>query len=209
MSTATPVDRLIVTPPRAAADGRFLNRRDVLFALALLWAMVLTRADQSSPHALPDASVAVFLLLGLFARSALWLPIAMVLAAAVDACVVSGDVSAYCTTPASLFLIPTYGTMWLAGRLARALRHSVAVLTTAAIAAVVAFLISSGSFYFLSGQFPDLALAEYSRQVLIRYLPPYVGHCLLYVAAAVAVSKAAPWLRRAWATRRRESAARA
>jgi hypothetical protein len=209
MSTATPVDELIATAPGAAATGRFLNRRDVLFALTLLWAMVLTRADQSSPHALPDASVAVFFLLGLFTRSALWLPIAMVLAATVDACVVTGDVSAYCTTPASLFLIPTYGTMWLAGRLARALRHSVAVLTMASSAAVVAFLISSGSFYFLSGQFPDLPLAEYSRQVLSRYLPPYVGHCLLYVAAAIAVSKAAPWLRRARATRRREPAGRA
>jgi hypothetical protein len=209
MSTATPVDKLIVTPPGAAADGRSLSRRDLLFALALLWAMVLTRADQGSPHALPDASVAVFFLLGLFTRSALWLPIAMVLAAAVDACVVTGDVSAYCTTPASLFLIPTYGTMWLAGGLARSVRHSAAVLAVASIAAVVAFLISSGSFYFLSGQFPDLPLVEYSRQVLIRYLPPYVSHCLLYVAAAVAVSKAAPRLRRAQATRRREPAGRA
>jgi hypothetical protein len=209
MSIATPVDKLIVTPSGAAADGRFLSRRDVLFPLALLWAMVLTRADQSNPHALPDASVAVFFLLGLFTRSPLWLPITMVLAAAVDACVVTGDVSAYCTTPASLFLIPTYGTMWLAGRLARAVRHSAAVLAMASIAAVVAFLISSGSFYFLSGQFPDLPLVEYARQVLIRYLPPYVGHCLLYVAAAVAVSKAALWLRRPRATRRREPAGRA
>lgn len=194
MSTATPVDKLIVTPP-GAADSRFLNRRDVLVAFALLWAMVLTRADQSSPHALPDASVAAFFLLGLFVRSALWLPIALVLAAAVDAWVVAGDLRTYCTTPASLFLIPTYGTMWLAGRLARALRHSVAVLTTASIASVVAFLISSGSFYFLSGQFADLPLVEYSRRVLVRYLPAYVAHCIMYVAAAAAVSHLITWLR--------------
>ena len=121
---------------------------------------------------------------------------------------VTGDITAYCTTPASLFLIPTYATVWLAGRFARK-RRPTAVLTTAGIAAGVAFLISSGSFYFLSGQFPDLPLAEYSRQVLIRYLPPYVAHCLLYVAAAVVVSHAAKWLRPAAVTRRREPAAHA
>src|SRR5207248_10126376 len=42
--------------------------------------------------------------------------------------------------------------------------RSTAVLTTAGLAAGVAFLMSSGSFYFLSGQFPDLPLAEYSRR---------------------------------------------
>ena len=208
MNTGTHLNNLILRPLSAAADGRSLNRRDALGALGLLWAMVLTRAGQSGSHPLPDASVAVFFLLGLFNRSSLWLPIALGLAATVDAWVVTGDINAYCTTPASLFLIPTYATVWLAGRFARK-RRPTAVLTTAGIAAGVAFLISSGSFYFLSGQFPDLPLAEYSRQVLIRYLPPYVAHCLLYVAAAVVVSHAAKWLRPAAVTRRREPAAHA
>jgi hypothetical protein len=188
-----------------SADRRSLNRRDALGALGLIWAMALTRAGQSGSHPLPDASVAVFFLLGYFNRSALWLPIALVLAAAVDAWVVTGDISAYCTTPAAVFLIPTYATLWLAGRFARRRRLTLgAVLTTAAIAAGAAFLISSGSFYFLSGEFSDLPLATYSREVLIRYLPPYVAHCLLYVGAAVVVSRAAGWLHAAAASRRRE-----
>jgi hypothetical protein len=218
MNTGTRVETLMIGTLSAAADPS-QRRRDLLGALGLMWAMVLTRADQSGTHPLPDASLAVFFLLGLFNRSALWLPVALILAAAVDAWVVSGDVSALCTTPASLFLIPTYATMWLAGRLTRrrrptppfsgsaVLRDSIALLTTAGVAAGVAFLISSGSFYFLSGQFPDLPLSEYSRLVLIRYLPPYVAYCLVYVAATLVISYAAIRPRLAGVARPREPAA--
>src|SRR5207237_9289738 len=116
--------------------GRFLNRRDARAALGLVCAMVLTRAGQSASHPLPDASVAVFFLLGLFNRSALWLPIALILAAAVDAWVVTGDINAYCTTPASLFLIPTYATVWLAGRFARKRRRTAALARADVVAGV-------------------------------------------------------------------------
>ena len=89
MNTGTHLKNLMLRPLSAAADSRSLNRRDALGALGLVWAMVLTRAGQSGSHPLPDASIAVFFLLGLFNRSALWLPIALVLAAVVDAWVVS------------------------------------------------------------------------------------------------------------------------
>jgi len=60
----------------------------------------------------PDASLAVFFLLGLWVASARWLVIGLLAAAAADALAIAQGASSYCITPAYPFLIPTHGVIW-------------------------------------------------------------------------------------------------
>jgi integral membrane sensor domain MASE1 len=165
-----------------------------LAALALLLALAITRSGHfGSVVSLPDATTAVFFLLGLCVVSPRWILIGLGLAAVVDAIVIAGGVSAVCATPAYVFLIPTYGAMWLAGRWARnrsvASNLSARLRLTAAgvgLGTGVAFLLSNGSFYLLSGRFADLSMAAYSAGV-VRYFPPYFAYTSLYVGLGLVV----------------------
>jgi hypothetical protein len=90
-----------------------------------------------------------------------------------------------------VFLIPTYAAMWLGGRLYRRV-HTWSwqtLLPLAAIAVtstVIAFAISNGSFYVLSGYFPNPSWSEYAAGFM-KYLPPYLASTCMYIALAAIV----------------------
>lgn len=162
------------------------------FILAL--AMLATRFHHfGSSVNLPDASLAVFFLLGLLGAWR-WFPVFALLAGAIDyAAITWGGVGDYCVTPAYLFLLPTYAVMTAGGYLARAdgvlrLRQLLFVAASALVSTVVAFAISNGSFYFFSGYFASLSFADYIGRTA-KYFPSYLGYALLYIAAGVAVVK--------------------
>ena len=142
---------------------------------------------------LPDASLAIFFLLGLFG-SWRWFPVFALLAGVIDyAAITWGGVGDYCITPAYLFLLPTYAVMTAGGYFARAdgarrPRQLLFVAALALVSTVVAFVISNGSFYFFSEYFASLPLADYIGRTA-GYFPPYLGYALLYIAAGVAVAK--------------------
>lgn len=133
---------------------------------------------------LPDASLAVFFFAGFYRKKALF-PFLLVLAGLIDTIAISNGTSSWCVSPAYVFLIPTYAVMWFAGRYCSAfkslkstellMQFGVVVLATS-----VAFLISNGSFYTLSGRYPDLSWAQYFSRVA-QYYPPYVSSALLYM----------------------------
>lgn len=137
---------------------------------------------------LPDASLAVFFLAGAYLSNALALPLLLLVAGSVDYLAIDGDVSDWCVTPAYWFLIPTYASLWTAGRW-YAVHHRMAWATVAPLAGSllaasgVAFLISNSGFYAFSGYFPDMSMWRYSSEVA-RYFPAYLGNTLVYVAAA-------------------------
>ncbi len=157
--------------------------------LALL--MLLTRTDHfGSAISLPDASLAVFFALGFYFRSLWLLPLFIVEAAAVDYLAISymGG-SDFCLTPAYGFLVPTYAVMWWAGlvcahRYSESVRGLLLTLGAAALAVSVAFLISNGSFYGLSGHYQDLNLAAYAEGVA-RYYGAYAAVAMGYIVAGV------------------------
>lgn len=96
-----------------------------------------------------------------------------------------------CLTPAYLFLVPTYGLVWAAGRRAQrsALTGDAWLAHTAlclAVAIIAAFTLSNAAFYLVTRDMSALGGFQYAVTVS-RYLPAYAGETLLY-AAPVAVA---------------------
>jgi hypothetical protein len=178
------------TQPRTAA---------ILVALAVL--MAATRFDHfGSAVLLPDASYAVFFLGGLYmARSA------RTSAAAFAALIIEAGlidyyatsiqgISDWCMTPAYWFLIPAYGSLWLAGR-RFALRHTmkgrglIGLALVAWAACSFAFMFSNAAFYLFSERFAAMSVTEYASRVA-QYYGSYVSVALLYISCAVALHMA-------------------
>lgn len=141
---------------------------------------------------LPDASLAIFFVAGMLLPGALAFGALLLEAGAIDWIATSvGGVSDWCLSPAYWFLIPTYGVLWAAGRgYARVHRQRVRTLLPLCgallVATSIAFLISNGSFYALSGRFPDMSWTEYAARVA-KYYPPYLMSAFVYVAAGAFV----------------------
>lgn len=163
----------------------------------LILLMVLTRFHHfgDALH-LPDASLAVFFFAGVYRKTLLFVFL-LGLAGLIDYLAIANGTSAYCISPAYVFLIPTYGVMWSAGRYCARFKSfagaelalSFGLLT---LAATAAFIISNGSFYLFSGRYDDLAWSRYIVQSA-GYFLPYTGAALGYVAvlfAAVRLIKA-------------------
>lgn len=154
--------------------------------------MVVTRDHHFGSIAnLPDASLAIFLLAGLYLPRVA-LPILLVEAGLVDYSAINfGGVSDWCFSPAYWFLIPTYAVMWYAGRFYAA-RHSQSwhglalFAATAWLATSAAFVISNGSFYLLSGRFAEMGALQYAGN-LTGYYGQYLAGAFLYLFVAACV----------------------
>lgn len=155
---------------------------------------------------LPDASLAVFFLAGLYlgekpaAKTAsrftstarvLTSPLAsivllLVAAGTIDYIAIQyGGVSGWCVTPGYVLLIPAYTAMFLGGEWAarcNPFSRYGAVKTTAILVAVVtlAFLISNAGFYFFSERFQEMSGMQYAGRVA-GYYWPYLFYTLLYM----------------------------
>ncbi|MDD4906120.1 MAG: hypothetical protein PHD39_08185 [Methylobacter tundripaludum] len=153
--------------------------------IPLIALMVLTRFHHFGDvlH-LPDASLAVFFFAGFYHKKVLF-PFLLVLAGLIDYIAISNGTSSWCVSPAYVFLIPTYAVMWFAGRYCSAFKllkptELLMQFGVIALAASAAFAISNGSFYVLSGRYPDLSWGQYFSRVA-QYYPPYVSSALLYM----------------------------
>lgn len=165
------------------------SKQQVLIGLILALLMLATRFHHfGSALNLPDASLAIFFIAGIYLRPALVFGLFVAEAGIIDYVATANGVDGWCISPAYVFLIPTYACLWLAGRW-YARRHSNAWRTLAPLVAALllstgmAFLISNASFYLLSGHFPDMSWSEYATRVA-QYFPPYLVSAFLYVAEA-------------------------
>ncbi|QFY41232.1 hypothetical protein F6R98_00245 [Candidatus Methylospira mobilis] len=164
-------------------------------AVALMALMAATRFHHvGSAFSLPDASLAVFFLAGLWLGGR-YLFIALLLEAGlIDYLAITHNgVSDFCISQAYVFLIPTYAAMWIGGQwcakfpvlsAASAMQQFAALV----MAASIAFLISNGSFYLLSGRYTDLSWGRYFAQAA-EYYPSYVGYTLCYTVAIFSIVK--------------------
>jgi hypothetical protein len=168
--------------PRSIAIGLFAS-------LTLL--MVATRfAHFGDALHLPDASMAVFFLGGLYLRRYAAFGFFTLLAVLLDEVSIRyAGVSDFCITGAYAFLPWAYAVLWYGGRryateLTGGWRSLLGALAVAFICAVLSFAMSNGAFYWLGGRYAHPHLAEYAAR-LWQWGPLFVRTTLSYVAVAL------------------------
>jgi len=197
-----------------------IQTKTIMIFVALAVSMAATRFDHfGSAISLPDASYAIFFLGGLYMARLARTSVASFAALIIETNLIDyyatsvQGISDWCMTPAYWFLIPTYGSLWYAGRWlalhshsARspkdgdtsrwlAMRHAmkgrglIGLALVAWAACSFAFMFSNATFYIFSERFADMSAAEYVSRVA-QYYGSYVLFALLYIACAVALHMA-------------------
>lgn len=170
---------------------RNISTQSLAIALVIAMMVIVTRGHHfASIDFLPSASYAAFFIAGVY-LSSVWAFIGLLaLCAGLDmAAVTWGGVSNFCVTPAYGFLLPAYGTMWLAGRWMAANTQwqlsSLFKLTGVVVAAsAIAEVFSSGGFYFFGGRYPDPTVVEFGAR-LIKYFPKQLEAITFWVVVAL------------------------
>lgn len=180
-------------------------RQNILLAVSLFMLMVLTRGSHvGSTSLLPDATLACMMLGGMLLQRSTWFVLMMSTAVAVDAFAVGvAGVSNYCWTPAYWALLPTYAVMWIGGYWLEARGEAFSVLRyslTALAATSIAFIISTDSFYLLSGRVPEATLWQALNHGW-EYFPAYLGYTMMYLAVAWGLQRAISTINTAQNTR--------
>lgn len=159
------------------------------FIIALM--VIITRGHHfASIDFLPSASYAAFFIAGYYLRSTLVFVALLALCAALDmAAITWGGVSNFCVTPAYGFLLPAYGSMWLAGRWTASNTawqlNSLFKLTGAVLlSSLVAELFSSGGFYFFGGRYAEPTMVEFGAR-LVKYFPKQLEAIAFWVVVAL------------------------
>jgi hypothetical protein len=163
-------------------------------SLALFALLVLLMASTRSHHFdsvthLPDASLAVFLLAGIYLPM-LAFPALLIVAGSADYAAFNfAGVSDWCFSAAYWFLIPTYAVLFYAGRFYAtqysATWRSLGVFALIALVATsTAFAISNLTFFAFSGRYADVGLLQYLGNIVQYYLP-YLSSAAMYLAPAV------------------------
>jgi hypothetical protein len=168
-----------------------LNKKTWAIAAALAFLMLLTRGSHVLTQvAMPDASLAVFLIGGLLLSNnwlgrAAWFVAFFVLATFIDFGAAALDpAQGFCLTKGYWGLIPSYAAMWLGGVWLSQQSDAFKALPFALITAntsLVAFVISTQTYYLFSGRFPANGLVE-SMQHGWEYLPSWMGFAAMYFA---------------------------
>jgi hypothetical protein len=170
----------------------------IIIVAAIAFFMLLTRGSHVlTSVSLPDASLALLLIGGLYLRKAVWFALFVVLATAIDFGAAAVDsIQAFCLTDGYWGMLPTYAVMWLAGLWLgkQADSTDIAKFSAASVVATfAAFVISTQTYYIFSGRFPDAGIVE-SMQHGWEYLPSYMGFTAMYLVAFWAFTKALPKL---------------
>src|SRR3989344_8561943 len=124
-------------------------------AVAITFFMLLTRGSHVlTAISLPDASLALFLLGGLFLKRAGWFAVFFVLATVIDFGAAALDpAQGFCLTNGYWGLIPAHGAMWLGGLWLSKKQDAFAAVPYAAVSLVttmIAFVISTQTYYLFS-----------------------------------------------------------
>jgi hypothetical protein len=181
-------------------------RGGILALLAVV--MLATRINHFG--AVPDASWAVFFIAGFYLRGwGRWaFALLLALAVAIDYVVISGQGIAfwshYCVSTAYLFLLPAYAAPWLGGSWLRkryegpGLRELGLLGASGVAAASLCFLVSNGSFYWISANVPARSFGGWMVNMGDWYLS-YLGTTLVYVGVAAVLHVATVLAARAMA----------
>lgn len=157
----------------------------LILAMLMVFLMLLTRGSHVLTHvSLPDASLALLLMGGLYLRKAVWFGFFIVLATLIDFGAAAVDsIQAFCLTPGYWGMLPTYAAMWFGGVWLSAQQDNLNIVKFSLVsltATFTAFVISTQTYYLFSGRFPAEGLME-SMQHGWEYLPSYIGFTFMYL----------------------------
>lgn len=163
-----------------------------LIAGGLVTLMVATRFKHFGDllH-LPDASMALFFLGGLYLRRHLAFTGFVALAVLIDEVSVHYlGVSDFCMTIAYAFIPLAYAVLWYAGRATSAAMdgsptRALSTWAVGMLAAAGCFAISNGAFYWLGGRYADPHMGEYVAR-LLQWGPLFLRTTAVYLAVALA-----------------------
>lgn len=169
-----------------------LNMQPLLIATAIVFFMLLTRGSHVlTSFSLPDASLALFLVggmcLGTDIKSRLaWFAAFFSLATVIDFGAAAFDpAQGFCLTNGYWGLIPAYGAMWLGGTWLSKQQdafNAMPYVLVSLVTTLIAFVISTQTYYLFSGRFPANGLIE-SMLHGWEYLPSWMGFSMMYFAA--------------------------
>jgi hypothetical protein len=172
--------------------------KSLIIAAAIAFFMLLTRGSHVlTSVALPDASLALLLIGGLYLRKAAWFALFVVLATGIDfGASAINSWYGFCLTAGYWGMLPTYAAMWLSGVWLSKQNDSLDVVNygfAGFLATFLAFVISTQTYYLFSGRFPNNGITE-TMQYGWDYLPSYMGFTAMYLVAFWALAKALPKL---------------
>lgn len=173
-----------------------ISTKHLIIAMAITFLMLLTRGSHVLTNvSLPDASLALLLIGGLYLRKVAWFAFFVMLATMIDFGAASIDsIQAFCLTAGYWGMLPTYVLMWVAGVwLSKQSNHLDAVKFTLAgvVSTFLAFVISTQTYYLFSGRFPNDGIVE-TIQYGWNYLVSYMGFTAIYLIGFWAFAKVLP-----------------
>ncbi|TAH40704.1 MAG: hypothetical protein E6Q43_06445 [Dokdonella sp.] len=164
----------------------------------LILALVMAGTRINHFAAIPDASWAVFFVAGFYLRGSWRWAFALLIAIAVlvDLLVISSQGLSfwthYCVSPAYWFLLAAYGAMWAGGALLRRFHAGSAVqglgllAVCVLVSSSVCFLISNGSFYWLSSAVTTRSFSGWVENMGHWYFG-YLRTSVMYVLLATGI----------------------
>ncbi|MGH8146604.1 MAG: hypothetical protein ACREPY_09745 [Rhodanobacteraceae bacterium] len=133
-----------------------------------------------------NASMAVFILGGIYVRRHWAFASLVLLAVSIDYVAMSyAGTSSYCITPAYGCLLVSYAVLWYGGRLLAGRGFSRPMQFGGALVfASLAFVISNGSFYWLGGRVADPDMTGWIAN-FTNWAPLFIGTTLAYVGVVL------------------------
>ena len=173
-----------------------LTSKTLVIATSIAFLMLLTRGSHvMTSVALPDASLALLLIGGLYLRKASWFAFFVLLATVIDFGAASIDsLQAFCLTIGYWGMLPTYAVMWIAGLWLSKQTESLNALkfTLASLASTIAaFVMSTQTYYLFSGRFPNSGVLE-TMQYGWNYMPNFTGFTAMYLLGFWVTAKVFP-----------------
>jgi hypothetical protein len=173
-------------------------RTSFIVPLLLALAMLATRFHHFGiGTVLPDASVAIFFLIGAAGLGLGWLGAFFLLGFAIDVAAIGlANVPAVCFTWGYAFMLPAYGALWLAGGMVSSVDYrgfaGGARVGIALLVGVVAFFVLSNLGYYLGGGFAETHGAGGYASAVAVYFASYLKWASLYVVTGLVLAALAP-----------------
>ena len=165
-----------------------------VFALLTLLMLATRTHHFSTFNQLPSASIAIFFLAGIYLRSikSFWYFYILSIAIDLTSSYFRGQLGD-CLTTSYPALVFSYAAMFAAGFYTRPnwtqqnlFINLVKIVAGLFIASTIAFFISNGSYYTLSGKFLELSWTEYAARV-DKYYFKSISNPIFYVSSAIVI----------------------